>query len=553
MSIKSKLDEIGENLQRRAARLRFLEDDYEVEWASEDREYWESGWGALHPLTLDRYQNGAEPSKNRDDVGGAPNAHYYVKRPSEVWNHVWDEFQWIRDRINEFGKADITELETLLTKMTAACEALCAETSWQTKHGEVPKLGIGATGSEMLLKAGIRELDRWSGAAADTFKDHFEDGKWEELAQNNFYLAEILVQALNAQTATIVAARRDVVAAVEEADQRLSTLADEARDADVSAATAVALTLTIAGCLAGPVGLAFAAGTTAAAATTIVGSTLSITSTVISAANAGNVSDEVAEEADTKDKISIEGATVDDVLDSLNSELYRIEEELSDRTSEIATSLIDTYAALLGPDENLDSSVRYARLELSFPNDLSGADSGNVSGSDKMGTRETDADLEDLEKAATEHFPVAASAVLSANALVAATEGNEDAAFHQECSTLDSGSITSVRDAWMDLRDLLQDTTAANGARIHSAADALLLCAEAVGAVDEEAAEDVRKSDPDRDEDGDGKVEPGEGKIGLDDLPDSETSGNDHEPPPEEDPGSDSGKPPPETDGGPTP
>ncbi|MGH8793381.1 MAG: hypothetical protein ACRDXX_12135 [Stackebrandtia sp.] len=464
MGFTETLNEHADEVLKWAVRRLLEEEDYAVEWDGDDHqrdEWWHVFSDDLKELTLDRYNSGPQHTGGK---GGQTdnNSEYVAMQGGEVWNHLLSEYSWAKDAILEFGKASPSTTHALRNEMKGTALHLCADRSWSNAiDGSEPldhDFGGEIPGSDLMLENAIKEMEYWDGQFATSFILTFGNSveKWTEIVQGNFYLAALLTDSLDAQTAVVVAARKDVVGICDATVAALKGLEE-------SSGPATSRLLTIAGAIIGVTLTVASAGTAAA----VVAAAFAVTSAVVAEAEASGEADVEGQGSD--EKYSVSGEDAFWVLNSMTLELGTVTDRIGEKEGEIKDGLWEAYNAVLSNRDKYEIQIE--------------------SSPEQIGDRQTGAETETLATVAETDFPAAAEPLLTANEELAGT-GAESGAFASE--TYDCETV--VQAPWQAVRDLLMDLTATNGNVVKHTGETLLAYADQVGVVDGNAADDQRNA-----------------------------------------------------------
>lgn len=412
-------------------------------------------------LPLDTY---LDPHANADS---RDNQHYYAPYEGEVWNHVHGEFAWVDEMIMSFGQSNLSALKGLIESVQDVPEYLMADPAWregiESKNyfddgGALPS---GEAQESILLNTAMAVLKSWNGATADAYQETFVGAseRWREICINNYALSEYLVAGAESQLAVHLTARESVIRICSNTIESLWDV-NEGGGGDASAF------LTIAGALAsvGLVAFPLAGAITAAG--------FAITTELVNQAQ--SESSEVTTDAPGSKKFGITGSTPMEVLENMSAALANVTQTATEQEEAIRDMLRSAYNTVAS-----GASAR-SEFEVTFKEGTP---------TDAMGEPETSLVESDIEDAATVYFPASAARVLTAHEKLAAS-GGDDGAFAAESG----GGTTAVMAAWTDLRDILQDVTAANGAKITFAGEFLLAYGVQIGAVDDGNADGIRQT-----------------------------------------------------------
>lgn len=434
-------------------------------------------------LTLERYLGGpgSVPSDPTDPTssGRDQNLDYWATFGGEVWNHVFGELDWVDEKIMRFGQANLTGLKTLIKDIDNLPTLLRGDDSWRDsaglstlEHFEGGYTGLPPEGKpgDILLESAMEELCNWSGATAVEYTRAFgrNGEEWEQIAYNNYALGEYVISAAEAQLAVFVTIRESVDNVCDKTIEALWGVNESEGD------NGLALILTVVGSVLA-IGLTVAsmgaaAPATAAAlgaASSLVSSGFGLTSAVVSAATSGSGN---IDSGAPGEEIEISGDTAMDVLDSMSTHLDKVIDVARDKETEIKEALESAVSAV-------DASR--SAFEIIFPEGTP---------SDDMGEREVALSTGDLEHVATTLFPRSAYRMHRAHSVLADSTGEYEA-FQSEFNP----AATAAYRPWTNLRDLLQDLTASNGAKIEYAGGFLLRYAIEMDVVDGLNAEDFRR------------------------------------------------------------
>ncbi|MGH8794422.1 MAG: hypothetical protein ACRDXX_17450 [Stackebrandtia sp.] len=476
----AKLSDLSTRIRRWAVKREFEEEGYSTivdsDWIAPPEGYepgkpFTDGTQAMRPLTPEIYKQGYDP-----EYPGYPTDAYYAEEGSEVWNQKYDELTWVDEAIMQFGQSNPSELQGLLTRVQDIPELLCGDAAWKETEGPLERYEDRDSGvledeafrADILLENGMAEFRNWDGETAGVYRRAFGDNgdKWREIVQGDYYLAEVLVAAAEAQLAVYITARESIVNICESTRLALWGMEDPGESGGgwgtllvvLGAIAATSLTLASAG--------------TAAA---IVGASFTISAAIVRQAESGDVDSGVGEGGG--EKIEISGDTVRDVLYSMDRTINTLIEQINDAETQIREVLLNAYN-----DAVADGGVkpRYQLILEAGAPELS---------EETMGGRNVDADPGDLAAAAVEAFPPAAERLLGAHEALVGS-GGDGGEFNSEVYS----GPNSVQSAWMSLRRLLQDITGGNGEKVEHAGEVLLQYAKETGAVDETAAQEVEQT-----------------------------------------------------------
>lgn len=470
MGFDGRLEELSRQVRNQAVRRTFEEEGYKAEWGDEDHKR-DSGWhfwqGNSDTLTLDRYLSG-QPSPGAKGHQPDPNTKYVALQGTDVWEHVLAEFDWVHDAIVKFGQADPTAQKAMRDEMKDIALLLCADRAWSNVLEGSEQLDRdfsgGIPGAELTLENANAEFAHWEGEFATAFTLAFGDSMhaWNEIVQGNFYLAAALTDSIDAQTAVVVAVRKDVVNICEAAINALGGM--EGGDEGVSNSTL----LTIAGAV---IATTLTVATGGAAAPAVVGAAFAITAAVVSEAE-GSGNPEVA--GTSEEEFDVSGDTVLSVLISATNHLATVTSTASEQEGEIKDTLWEAYNAVMDSRDKFEIDIA---AKVPEPG----------GGAGQIGARDTTAETATLASVATTTFPEAAEPLLSANAGLAGI-GDGDGVFVNDAY----GSITQVQAPWTAVRDILMDVTATNGQTVKHTGEVLLDYAVDTGVIDDDNAQTVR-------------------------------------------------------------
>lgn len=480
-SFRDNLAEKTKKVREWAVRRLLEEEEYVVEWGDHDAEFWESSSEAhtsRDPLPLDRYLSGVVP-------GTKTNAHYYVPKGGEVWNHKMEQVSWIETKFNDFGLNGMSGLISLRKQMHVASRNLCGERSWFNAEIEDTSTKADVLNSDLTdadiagpslsLEKTMLELTHWNGDAASAFQSGFGSGgdEWKFRVEGMFILSLALRTAVDAQIATIACTRHDVLAIAENTITALADFREQQADTSFEVATAFAvigLTLTAAG-----------AGVLAAAY-----------------AGAGSmILTKMSQTADPKpdlggikgNEFNITGETPEEILDKMSGYLSAVKVDATEQQTKIDNKLTSTYN---------DAQSNPNGFVIAFEDDekFSTITPETANNQDALGVRDISANTDELYDAAVEGLPLVAETLIEANNAVASTVFWDHSAFKNDHidGSLASDMVSSAREPWVALRDLLQDYIGSNAEKIVAAGKLLFSIAEEMGILDEENSDAVDRA-----------------------------------------------------------
>lgn len=414
-------------------------------------------------LTLDMYLDPAATADYRD------NGAYYAPYEGEVWNHVHGELAWVDEMVMGFGKSDLTASARLITGVEDVPPYLRADDAWRDGIGSKEyfddggALPAGELQENILLDTAMEVLKTWNGVTADAYQETFVGSSelWREVCLNNYALSEYLIAGAESQLAINLTARESVIRICSNTIEALWGVNEGDSEGDKTTTF-----LTIAGALTtlllvnNPVTGAIAAAAFAIG-TDLVG-------------RAQSDSGEVEATCPNGEENTIDGSTPADVLECMANALTKVTQTAIQHEETTRDMLRSAYNAVVS------SAAARTEFEITFKDGTP---------TDAMGEPETSLVESDVKEAATVLFPASAERVLFAHGKLADSTG-DDGAFTAD----NGGGTTVIKAAWTDLRDLLQDLTGANAAKIAFAGEFLLDYCVQIGALDQSNADDVRQT-----------------------------------------------------------